>query len=118
MRKPTLILLIVFSMILTGAILKTLRGKRLKDILLILPENATEAEKGEVVYLRKCAGCHDGTNPTDGPPLPRIYREKGDAWMRRYARDPKAHDPNAYMPPFNLSDTEEQWLLAYIRGRT
>lgn len=101
-------------MILTGALLKTIRGKRLKDILMILPENATDAEKGEVVYLRKCSTCHQGGSPMSGPPLHDVFHLKGERWLRSYTRTPRRFNPEAFMPPVELTQVEELRIIAYL----
>lgn len=117
MRRPTLVLLVVLSLILTAALLKTIRGKRLRDILIILPENATEVEKGEVVYLRKCATCHLGGSPQDGPPLESVFSQRGSDWIQKYTGSPRRYNPEAFMPAINLSAQEQSRLFAYLSRR-
>ncbi len=83
-----------------------------------VPE-APMLSRGRALIARSnCYACHavrghEGFQP-DAPPLGSIPVKTGGPWIRRWLRDPKAVDPNATMPNFQLADQEIEALAHYL----
>ncbi|HXY40805.1 MAG TPA: c-type cytochrome [Vicinamibacteria bacterium] len=83
-----------------------------------VPE-APMLSRGRALMARyNCFACHtargrEGFRP-DAPPLDSLPVKTGGEWVRRWLRDPKALDPNATMPRFELADQETEALAQYL----
>jgi mono/diheme cytochrome c family protein len=65
-----------------------------------------------------CFACHavrgqEGFR-SDAPPLETIGVKTGGEWLRRWLKDPRAMDPNATMPNFQLSEADIEALSHYL----
>ncbi|MBI2891161.1 MAG: hypothetical protein HYY13_10310 [Nitrospirae bacterium] len=117
MKRSTLILLVILSLIVTAAVLNTVRGKRLGDVLLILPPNATDAEKGEVVFGKRCGPCHHDGTASEVPSVAEAYRLRGPEWVRRYVDPTQGHRPESRVPGLSLTPEEDRLMMAYLAAR-
>jgi mono/diheme cytochrome c family protein len=75
--------------------------------------------RGRALMARaNCFGCHAArgqeTFRPDAPPLTTLPVKTGGEWLRRWLRDPKAVDPNARMPHFQLSEPEIEALVHHL----
>lgn len=68
-----------------------------------------------------CFACHAAHGHedfrSDAPPLDTIAVKTGGEWLRRWLSDPKAVDPNASMPNFQLSKDDIGALSHYLFSR-
>ena len=65
-----------------------------------------------------CFACHAVRGQerfrSDAPPLATIGLKTGGEWLRRWLRDPRAMDPNATMPNFQLSSGDIEALSQHL----
>ena len=52
--------------------------------------------------------------PKNGPPLINVTHKVGLTWITRWLKNPKDHDPNAFMPVLELTDEEIEAIVAYL----
>jgi mono/diheme cytochrome c family protein len=85
-------------------------------------ENVAEApllSRGRALMAASaCFACHNVRGQerfrSEAPPLATIGVKTGGGWLRRWLRDPRAMDPNAKMPNFQLSETDVEALSHYL----
>lgn len=97
---------------------------RAADFHLAPPTGASPAAvRGATLFERHCQHCHafDGRGGLAGWDLaqPPILAVRGEAYVRRYIRDPRRKNPQGHMPPFGakLKPTEIAALLAFLGAR-
>ena len=83
-----------------------------------VPE-APVLSRGRAVMARAgCFACHFARGQeafhSDAPSLASLPLKTGSAWVRLWLKDPKAVDPNASMPNFELSPGDTEALTHYI----
>ena len=85
-------------------------------------ESVAEApilSRGRALMTRfGCYACHavrgqEGFR-SEAPPLTTIPLKTGGVWLRRWLSGPRAIDPNATMPDFQLAETDIQALSHYL----
>src|SRR6266702_7786073 len=65
-----------------------------------------------------CNDCHTilGIGGYYAPDVTKSYKVRGDAWMKKFFKDPQALYPHQrQMPNFNLSDEQIGSLVAYLK---
>ncbi|TAL25810.1 MAG: cytochrome c [Nitrospirae bacterium] len=74
---------------------------------------------GEAIFKREgCIGCHSfkGRGGGAGPELTGVTERRSDSWIKKHIKDPKIHDPESRMPPFeHLSGKEIAALVRYLK---
>jgi mono/diheme cytochrome c family protein len=76
---------------------------------------------GEMLFdkFRGCMACHEiepGYGGLSGPEVYTAATRLQEDYMISYMRDPQAWDPRIFMPNKNLTDTDLQKLVHYMRG--
>lgn len=79
--------------------------------------------RGRALMLRaNCYACHrvrgQESFRAEAPPLTTLPLKTGGEWLRRWLRSPKAVDPNATMPNFQLSEKEIEEISHYLFSAT
>ncbi len=92
-----------------------------------------EAEKGEALFLQKCASCHTvGKGKLVGPDLKGVTTRRDESWLRSFIKDPqKLFDKkdqialellreynNIQMPASGLKDSEISLIIEYLGSQT
>jgi nitric oxide reductase subunit C len=84
----------------------------------ITNEVSPEVSAGYDVWRANgCEGCHTlfGQGGPYAPDLTRIYRQRGETYLREFLVNPSAFYPNQrFMPRFNLAVAETDSLLAFL----
>ncbi|MBI5068404.1 MAG: SCO family protein [Deltaproteobacteria bacterium] len=89
------------------------------------------AGKGQALFRQRCAACHVPGGDSVGPDLAGVTRRRDPAWLARWIRSPgtliDGGDPLALellerhggiaMPPSDLSASELDAVLAYLRSQ-
>lgn len=75
--------------------------------------------RGRTLMARAgCFACHAARGHesfrSSAPPLATVALKTGAGWLRAWLKDPKAVDPNATMPNFQLSDRDIEALSQYL----
>lgn len=84
----------------------------------ILSSEAGLAAKGErLLEAYDCQACHrlGDEGRFSGVDLTWIGLRKGEAWERRWLKDPDDWKPGTFMPNFQLNDDETEALAAYLK---
>lgn len=91
-----------------------------------------KAEKGESIFLQKCASCHSvGKGKLVGPDLKGVTERRDEKWLKSFIKDPKdffdkkekiamelLKDYNIQMPALGLSDNEIELIMQYFKAQT
>jgi cbb3-type cytochrome oxidase cytochrome c subunit len=57
-----------------------------------------------------------GAGGAGGPDLTRVGRERDEAWLKRFIRNPSAANVSSEMPPYDTLGPEDlDALVAYLR---
>ena len=79
---------------------------------------STERQKGERLYLQRCALCHSGTAPlyeTYGPTLDRqLITNKGDEQVRKTIKEGSTRMPGFR---YGLNDEQITNIIEYLKTR-
>ncbi len=83
-----------------------------------VPEAPMLSRGRDLMARFNCYACHavrghEGGLP-DAPPLATLPVKTGGEWVRRWLRNPKALDPNATMPSFQLAEHDVEALAHYL----
>ena len=93
--------------------------------------DSTAVAAGEKVFINKCSSCHNFRNDDIGPQLGGVAAATGDAWIRRFVKDPQGMISSgdttavalykkfhAVMPSFaSLPDSDVNHLIAFLHTR-
>ncbi len=79
--------------------------------------------RGRALIARSgCYACHQVRGQekfrSEAPPLSSLAAKTGGALLRRWLKEPRAVDPNATMPNFQLADREIDELTNYLFGQS
>jgi len=78
---------------------------------------AVEVKRGNEVYIKSgCSKCHKigDEGGSIGPDLSKVGQRRTMEEMSTLIRDPKALNPNANMPPQDISDEDLKYLVRYL----
>lgn len=83
--------------------------------------DAPVLSRGRAVMSRAgCFACHSVRGQegfrSEAPPLAGLPLKTGAVWVRRWLKDPRAVDPNASMPNFQLQDRDIEEIAHYLLG--
>ncbi len=116
--KIVLVTSVLFIVIVNGC--KTPTGEKMgKTAKKDPPDPPSSVEKGKQLFnSRGCTACHmvNGKGGTAGPDLS-DEADKGHSrkWLMTQIRDPKANDPQTFMPAFDtLTDEQVNDLVDYL----
>ncbi len=92
-----------------------------------------EAEKGESIFLQKCASCHTvGKGKLIGPDLKGVTLRRDEKWLRGFIKDPQRffsqgdkialellkEYKDIQMPASGLKDSEISLIIEYLKSQT
>ncbi len=82
------------------------------------PQVTDQVAQGKQVWQAKnCNDCHTilGIGGYYAPELTKTFDRRGEEWLRRFLKEPRAVDPRATMPNQGLTDVEVANLVAFFQ---